>query len=893
MQVNNYKIVKHFIKQKLQEIESPLSSSKIGEEVENLKMVFNDKRNKNIVSQILSLSNDVKFDEEEWLRMTKELEMHFDVKMDEGFLIQGDEQQSRNNNWWTDKVKLFQDHLFWDRYKEYIGRDFSPEVIRTIDTDTDVVMNNIEDPIADSFTRYGMVVGHVQSGKTANYSALICKACDAGYKFIIVIAGGINNLRNQTQVRINEAVIGRQGSEQVGVGKLGKIGNSVRPCSLTTAESDFNKRDADRNKQMFNFDNISVPVIMVIKKNTRTLDNVIEWLKALYKNKISKHAMLLIDDESDYASINTKVEDNPSTINKKLRKLMGLFEKSAYVAYTATPYANIFIDHKVNNGELGQDLFPKDFIVALNAPDNYFGARKIFLDYPESFIVKNEDHEGKLPLKHKKNLKIDGLPESLYEAIRLFVINIAIRNLRGQSGSHNSMLVHVSRYTAIHKKVAFFVENYLDCIRNEILAYGAMPNPSVCSKIIKDMEDTFRTRYKKIEYKWFEVLKTICEIVNSIMVREVHQQSKIPLEYSRKAVTNAIVVGGTSLSRGFTLEGLSVSYFIRTTAMYDTLMQMGRWFGYRNNYEDLCRIYMTDQMADNFADIIEATEDLFDDFKRMAEAKKTPSDFGLSVRQYPNSALQVTAKNKLQHTQDYYFEMRLDGLEKETTWLSKDEEILENNLISIKDLIKKLNNFYSHTHELKKNKNIWKDVNRQLVIDFLNSFQVYTNNPFYITSKMPIDFIKQYASDIDIKWDIVLAAGSGKKSSQIDGIQIYKEIRKITDKSDYYEINKRQISSESIEQIVFTKEELKELGSKKRKDLRANMKKPLLVLHIIESKYLDEHNENKILVDNLAAFGISFPGGVNSGSKVIRHKINSVYVQQIIKDMSEESDYDD
>lgn len=882
MKINNYQLVKNFIKKKLQETDEPLSSNSIYNEIENIKILISDEQQRHALTVLLSLSNDVKFEEQDWLRMTRELEMYFDVKMEEGFVIQGEEQQKRNNDWWTNGMKLSKKQFFWNRYREFIGKDFSPDVIRTIDIDTDVVMNNIEDPSVESFSRHGMVVGHVQSGKTSNYSALICKACDAGYKFIVVIAGGINNLRNQTQIRINAGVIGKQEGKSIGVGKLGKNSNDIRPCSLTTAKLDFNKQDADKNSQMINFDNISVPIIMVIKKNTRTLDNVIAWLNAQYKDKISKHAMLLIDDESDYASINTKGEDNPSTINKKLRMLISLFKKSSYVAYTATPYANIFIDYKVDNKDLGRDLFPKDFIFALDAPTNYFGAKKIFLQHPEKHIIKINDNEGKLPLKHKKDHRIVGLPESLNEAIRLFIINIAIRKLRGQEHNHNSMLVHVSRYTAVHQMVAYFVENYLEIIRNETLAYGAIQNSSSYSKYIKDMEDTFHKTHKEIEYNWFEVLISICSIITTIVVREVHQKSKIPLEYTKRNVTNAIVVGGTSLSRGFTLEGLSVSYFIRTTVMYDTLMQMGRWFGYRNNYEDLCRVYLTGSMAENFANIIEATEDLFDDFRRMSEAKKTPDDFGLSVCQHPDSALQVTANNKLKHTQDYYFDMRLDGLEKETSWLSKDKEILNNNLYAIESLVKKMCITNSNMHERIKKKNLWRDVNRQLIKEFLDKFQVYANNPFFITSKMPIDFIKKYVKDIDIKWDVVLASGASKSIYKIDQIAFEKEFRKVEDKGDYYEVNRRQISSESVERIVFTNEELKGC-SKKRKDLRAKMKKPLLVLHIMDTN----------IANNIAAFGISFPGGVNSGSKVIKHKINSVYVDQILKDILEESDFDD
>ncbi len=876
--MSNYEKIYSKVKLKLQDQQPPLENGKIQEIVVQTKSLYENDVEK-ILSSFWDLKENEAVTEDDWTRMARELEMHFDVRMENGYLIQGDEQQKRDTSWWTEKEKAENRLFYWNRYKEHIGNDFSPEVIRTIDIDTDVVMNNILNPDLPRFTSYGMVVGHVQSGKTANYSALIAKACDSGYKFIIVIAGGINNLRNQTQVRINEGIIGFEDGEPVGVGRLGGSKNENIPSSPTTATQDFNKRDADKLMGMFNFDNISVPVIMVIKKQTNTLTNVINWLKAKYKNKIANHAMLMIDDESDYASINTRDEEDPTAINKKLRQLMGLFEKSAYVAYTATPYANIFIDYKAESENYGLDLFPKDFIVALNAPDNYFGAYKIFLNDYKKYIRHIEDNELILPIKHKKDTVIEGLPESLKEAVRVFILNIAIRNLRGQKGKHNSMLIHVSRFTNVHVKISYYVEEYLNQLINEIVSFGSMNNATMYSEDIKTIKETFIVEKHVENYEWPTVLNEITEFIKSIKVREVHQKTKIPLEYNRNYGMNVIAVGGASLSRGYTLEGLSVSYFLRTTKMYDTLMQMGRWFGYRIGYEDICRIYMTKQMGTNFADIIEATEELFDDFRRMAEAKKTPNDFGLSVTQHPDSVLQVTANNKLRHTTDYYFSMNLDGSEKETTCIKKDDVLMKNNLQTIESLVQNLLN--DESLKCSGDKLLWKDVERNKVIEFLNDFEVYAINPVYYNSKMPIEFIRQYALEIDTKWDIMLA--TGKKVNEkhtIGNCKFSKEFRTMTDKGNYIEANQRHISTGSLERVLFSKEEI--IG-KSRKDLRAIMKKPLLLLHIIDIK-TDNDEEYK----SVPAFGISFPGDVISATKIIRHKINKVYVDQLIEEMKEE-----
>lgn len=829
-------------------------------------------------AQILSTEAIAPLGEEDWARMKRELETHFDVQMENGVLIQGEEQQLRDNTWWTGKEKQKNTMYYWSRYKDYLKKSLPPEVIKAIDTDTDIVMDNIEDPLIDCFSRYGMVVGHVQSGKTANYSALVCKAADAGYKFIVIIAGGINNLRNQTQVRLNDSFVGLDKGIPVGVGKLGNFKKELLPISLTTAEQDFNKQDANKNAQGLNFDNISSPILLVIKKHTNTLDNVLEWLEKQYKYGIASHAMLLIDDESDYASINTKNQEDPTTINKKIRKLLSLFQKSVYVAYTATPYANIFIDHNAENENIGRDLFPKDFIYALDAPSNYFGARKIFLDTNKIHLVEVDDYLDFIPEKHKKDFLLPSIPESLYEAIRVFVINVGVRYLRKHENKHNSMLIHATRFTMVHQKLSMHVESYLSEIKKDIEIFGRLKDALKHSIHINNIKESYELRFPNLEYDWEALLSGICNVIDTIVIREVHQSTSIPLEYRKDRPTNAIVIGGTSLSRGYTLEGLTVSYFLRNTIFYDTLMQMGRWFGYRDGYEDLCRIYMSETMIDNFSLIIEATEDLIDTFKRMSEAKMTPNDFGLAVQFHPDSGLQVTARNKQKSSKDIYFEMKLDGHAKETSWLHNNETIKKINLQAIKDTLKSLsfnNNLYTKVG----NSHLWKDVDKRVVIEFLEKFQVYFSDPFGIKSRMPIDFVRKYVNDIDTNWDIALYSGQCKEPYEIENIKIKKEERQIFNKGKYYEVLNRQVSSGSAEAIALPDSERKLLGSN-RKRIREMMKKPLLMLHILDT---EEDNE-------LAAFGISFPGGISSTNKTVKLKINSVYIQELLND---EEEYDD
>jgi Z1 domain len=883
METNSYSRVKDYIFTNLKKNVSSRSDNRIKDEIDNAKKLI-DKVGLNIFAQFLSDKNELnELTENDWLRMEREMEKHFNVKMKEGVLIQGEEQQRRDYTWWSNKEKIKGKNYYWKRYEAYVKQSLPPEVVTTIDNDTDLVMNNIGDPSLSDFDIKGMVVGHVQSGKTGNYAALVCKAADAGYKFIVVIAGGINNLRNQTQQRLNEAFVGRDKGVQVGAG-IGDSPSDSLPVCLTTIERDFNNRDADKNSQSINFDNINTPILIVIKKHQGSLSNVIKWLKNQYKNKIANHSMLIIDDESDYASINTKETQDPTAINKNIRKLINLFSKGSYVAYTATPYANIFIDHQAVHNDLGDDLFPKDFIYALDSPSNYFGARKVFLDSDNKHLIEIKDEDfAFLPLNHKKDFIISYLPESLYEAIRLFLINISIRRLRGQT-NHNSLLIHISRFTSSHRQVAAFAKKYLNEIKKDVINWGKLKDNLTQSGHIRAIKETFELRLseKPSNETWDLVLIEMCNSIDSIIIREVHKdvrkEGKSPLEYRNDIATNAIVVGGASLSRGFTLEGLSISYFLRTTIFYDTLMQMGRWFGYRTGYEDLCRVYMPEQTIDHFSRIIEATEDLVQDFKIMAENNRTPNDFGLAVKQHPDSALQVTARNKQKNVHEFFFNMKLDGKLKETAWLSEDVSDKKQNLQAMENFLDKLG---AETYENIGGSILWRNIKKTLVKEFLNEFKVFKRDPLGITGRMPIEFVKKYVADRNTEWDIALYNGDGEeyKNKQFS---IKKVTRKFDKKDGYFEVGNRQISSGNAESIALPNEVRKTLASD-RKKIRSVLKNPLLMLYILQKDKTDDTSA-------FAAFGISFPGDVLSKDETVNLKINTVYYNNLLKDLEDETD---
>lgn len=470
--------------------------------------------------------------------------------------------------------------------------------------------------------------------------------------------------------------------------------------------------------------------------------------------------------------------------------------------------------------------------------------------------------------------------------MRVFVLNIAIRHLKGQQDKHNSMLIHATRFTAVHQKLAFYVSLYIEKIQIEVKSYGRLSEANKQSGLIQDLECTLNKTYKNLDFSWKDVLASICDVVDTINYREVHQQSGVPLVYRDDVATNAIVIGGTSLSRGYTLEGLSVSYFLRNTVFYDTLMQMGRWFGYREDYQELCRIYMPETTIDNFGHIIEATEDLIGDFKKMCNENMTPKDFGLAVRQHPDSILQVTAKNKQRNVTEFMHSMCLDGRSKETSRLSNDQEFKQSNLKAIENVINKLQN--ACASNLVGNNHLWRDVDKQQVIEFLSCFKVYQNDAFGILSRMPINFIKEYVQGINTKWDVAIYSGSGDSECICD-VEFKREKRKVRLNNDCIEVQNRQVSTGTSESIALNDKRRKELGSN-RKKAREEMQTSLLRLHILEVR---DSNTGEIVDERLAAFGVSFPSRIISDTKNISLTINTVYQQQLLDFIKDEEQADD
>lgn len=623
---------------------------------------------------------------------------------------------------WLPEERASVEWDFWERYRRLlIAQRLPTQAIRRLGEITDDILGRLESPRRQgAWDRRGMVVGQVQSGKTANYVGLICKAADAGYRVIVVLTGMHDSLRSQTQRRIDEGFLGfdsrttlafsdGERNGRIGAGALVENARLLPAFSYTSSlpTGDFNRSTASRVAAQVGSD----PVVLVVKKNRTILENLIAWTTAhairdprTGRPVVGGQPLLVIDDEADNASVNTKEveretddsgevlrESDPTTINRLIRELLNTFEQSAYVGYTATPFANIFIWEDERHGTYGEDLFPRSFIVRLPTPSNYVGPAKVFgvaaagstgdADPPALPIVRHVDDYGDfVPDKHRKDLEVGPLPLSLLEALNSFVLACAARRARGQTAVHNSMLVHVTRFVDVQARVVDLVGEQLEEMRRRIrLGEGASPSTLIARlKLLWETDferttDAFAEDERGRALAWADVEPHLLEAVSRIEVKQINGTSADALAYTEHPDgLSVIAVGGDKLSRGLTLEGLTVSYYLRASRMYDTLMQMGRWFGYRPGYLDLCRLYTTSELEDWYCDITVANEELLEEFDAMAAAGGTPRDYGLRVRKHP-AGLLITARAKMRHGKELKLDYSGSGVPTNSFSLDPDD----------------------------------------------------------------------------------------------------------------------------------------------------------------------------------------------------------------------------
>lgn len=879
-------------------------------------------------------SNHIKVTDEEFERVKAKVKSKVVHTVEEFYSIKG-EDGYHQRGWYVHNEN---EKEYWDRFCSFLGDKWGGVIVKQLDKVTNEIMDDLGNPLDPTpFQRRGLLLGDVQSGKTATYTALCNKATDAGYRVIIILAGLLESLRIQTQSRLDNDFVGRdsrysldnratnrQKNKLIGVGKR-KVSNPV--TRFTSVIKDF---DADVvNANDLNLKNLSGVALFVVKKNAKILNNLYEWLTKDEIGSAIDLPLLLIDDEADNASINTNDKDHDSTaINSAIKKILNSFRQASYVGITATPFANIFIDPDYDENGVAKDLFPRHFLTLLPVPDNYISSGKIFGNprlsedkelyddsdsteiekkgkYSSSLETIEEDEmESYFFYGHKKDLELQDIPNSLKKAIRYFILATGITDLRGGSKEHRSMMINVTRFTNLQERIGHLVYKYVEELKDAVNCYHKLEKSkwSLSDVICSFEADWNEFNLSDLSEQGFErfLHEYLYKAIKRIEVTAVNQKTGAKAlnyyEYENTGL-RVIAVGGNSLSRGLTLEGLITTYFYRNTKMYDTLLQMGRWFGYRPEYEDLFKIWMGSDSQEWYSIISDAIGELKDDLREMSRKHLTPEEFGLKVRSSEGGLL-VTARNKMRKGEKMEIPISISGRMIETSRLIDEVDIINKNNALCTEFITKLMKEYQGKYDSFVNSSVWKKIPKEVVADFVEKYESHAWN---LGFQGPA--LKKYIFNNNLdSWTIGIPMGSGKKSSSgIPPIEAYMEERKITRNrnskmllvNDHHVrigsggCTKIGLSEDKINEI---RDEIKKKGSKVTdKSYLDEKRDPLLLIHRIKVRS-DSDLQN--LPRFIFGIGLGFP---NTGKKEekVKYVINITKQRELIDSSVLDDEIDD
>lgn len=636
---------------------------------------------------------------------------------------------------------------YWRRQREYLidRQGWNQADLGSLDDATDQILSHLEDPRSSGpaeFDVRGLVMGYVQSGKTVNFCALSAKAADAGYKLVIILSGIHNSLRLQTQRRIDRAL----GIDPTGVPEP-EPGRRWIALTQSTLQGDFRSGSIDANVLQGN-----EHVLLVCKKNASVLRRLTRWMENRAPMSLP---VLIIDDEADQASINTRgnrlpaqedsdlepgdlenpqqTEDelDPSVINGLIRTLVRSFRRVSYVAYTATPFANVLINHLAIDREVYQDLYPRDFIVALPRPNEYTGAERLFGrealpgDHDGlsglNIIDLVPEHEADLltPRGQDVNTYDPVICPSMRTAFLDFVLATAARIHRAGNDVHATMLIHTHHRRPVQNRLGERLRAFVSEIRQS----WRYDRQAIRPELVERWNSAFRpviASLAAIRDAPFESIEDQVDrfFRDPVPVLVLNSDSTDVLDYETDPTLKAVVVGGNRLSRGLTLEGLLVSFYVRRTGYFDTLMQMGRWFGYREQYVDLTRIWTTEELSGWFRDLALAEEELRSEIARYERENLTPLDFGPRIRSHP--VMMITAQNKMGGARTV--SQNYSGYMLQTTaFRLEDHAWLQSNLDAARQLLADIGD--PNHPESTTSKPVWTDVPWRTVDVFLSRYR--------------------------------------------------------------------------------------------------------------------------------------------------------------------------
>lgn len=781
----------------------------------------------------------------------------------------------------------------WPALKQYLTgpKGWEPGTVDSIDETSTEIVSLLENPLKSQYACRGLVVGHVQSGKTANMTAVIAKAVDAGYNVIIVLAGLTDKLRQQTQKRLEQDIV------------------SLHPMlwhRLTTLDIKGDFQLPAHGHLMHHSDRAQ---LAVTKKNPAPLNKLLTAIQRTPPVELSRLRVLVIDDECDQASVNSASgEFDMTKINELIRRLVSdkLLPAVSYVGYTATPFANVLINPYADKTDDFDDLYPRDFITALPTPSGYFGAEKLFGRTPDDANADEADSEPldmirDVPPEDEKLVQPpsakerDGfhpqMPDSLSDAILYFLMTCAVRRAREQSDKHMTMLVHTSSYVTMHNRIADLIEAWVAKHGSEILSAG--------SAIFKRMADIWETEAdrlpedittaRKVDFE--EMHSHLPGVLDALDVPIENGASDDRIDYGGDPKTY-IVVGGTILARGLTLEGLCVSYFLRNANQYDTLLQMGRWFGYRGGYEDLPRLWMPKPLQVNFRALSSIEAEIRQDIAEYGKQPGlTPMDFAVRIRSIPGMA--ITARNKMRHARQC--DISYSGRHVQTIRFRRtDEDLLRRNWEAGSTLIGTASSL--GTRSKHDDRVLFEAVPQSAIVNFLRSYSIDDSHRD-LASRMLLSFLDEQGGSMTT-WNVgAMSSSVGETISQqlggLDSLRMFRRTRLNLGPDEVADIKALM----SKRDILFDCPDLETDPNRDWKKLKQDREQhlgrvPLLLLYPIDRNSSPATGKTSRLPlaasFDVLGFGIAFPGSSDLSGRYV-----SVELDPLSADELDERDAED
>jgi hypothetical protein len=777
----------------------------------------------------------------------------------------------------------------WPALKGYLenAKKWDHESIDSIDESSNEVVSLLANPSLDQFRWKGLVVGYVQSGKTANMTAVIAKAVDAGYNLVVLLGGVTNKLRAQTQRRLESDIVERH-----------------RPLwQLYTTVDDNGDFSRPANGQF------TMPVkgraqLVVMKKEGRRLAAFLKTIERTPTAVLKSLKTLVIDDECDQASVDSSSRENsPTKINEAIRKIIRALPAVSYVGYTATPFANVFI-----NPHEPDDLYPEDFITDLPRPKDYFGAKEVFGFDPDSADADEGASAGLdmirlIPAEEVAKIRPASArsrttfaPEVTHElerALLWFLLSCAIRRRRGHEASHMTMLVHTSPNVNQHTRMADAIRTWLSLNAEDISAARG----DIWDRLEKVWsEETVRVPLGgkgDLSLTPKDLLPCLKDTLEQLEVAVENGESVDRLNYTESAKTY-VVVGGSVLARGLTLEGLSVSFFLRTSQQYDTLLQMGRWFGYRHGYTDLPRLWTTSDLASDFRALAHIEEEIRADIALYREHDAKPLDLAVKVRQIPGLA--ITSAAKMRHA--YRTSISFEGKHIQTIRFDhQNPRIVRDNWIAASRFVDSARTQGKHAAGA----NLFTDVPLATVRKFLREYHVCEGH-LDLRQDMLLEYLDKASSGLGT-WNVaVIAPESGETSALSLGF--LGEVRtnrrsKLAESGDYADIkalmSKRDILADAGDQHVSAGESWADLKARRPPV-------PLLLLYPIDAESQPSGRRSSRdgrptrialeAVGDLIGVGIVFPGSLDRSGRYYSVELDVPTPEQIEEEDDQEEEGD-